>query len=43
VTTNTITDNGGYGLCKHPFDGYTMQLAVSGNVFGGNELGDSEW
>jgi len=43
VTTNTITDNGGYGLCKHPFDGYTMQLTVAGNVFGGNELGDSEW
>ncbi len=43
VTTNTITDNGGYGLCKHPFDGYTMQLTVSGNVFARNELGDSEW
>jgi hypothetical protein len=43
VTSNTITDNGGYGLCKHPFDGYNMQLTVSGNVFARNELGDSEW
>ena len=30
VTANQIVDNGGYGLCKHPFDGYTMQLTVSG-------------
>jgi hypothetical protein len=43
VTANTVTDNGGWGLCKHPFDGYTMQLTVSGNVFARNELGDSEW
>jgi hypothetical protein len=43
VTSNTITDNGGYGLCKHPFDGYRMQLTLAGNVFAGNELGDSEW
>jgi hypothetical protein len=43
VTSNTITNNGGYGLCKHPFDGYQMQLTLSGNVFSGNELGDSEW
>jgi hypothetical protein len=43
VTSNTITDNGGYGLCKHPFDGYTMQLTVTANVFAGNQYGDSEW
>jgi hypothetical protein len=43
VTSNTITNNGGYGLCKHPFDSYQMQLTLSGNVFAGNELGDSEW
>jgi hypothetical protein len=43
VTSNTITDNGGYGLCKHPFDGYQMQLALAGNVFARNELGDSQW
>ena len=22
VTENTVDDNGGFGLCKHPFDGY---------------------
>ena len=33
VTANTITDNGGWGLCKHPFDSYNMQLTVSANVF----------
>jgi hypothetical protein len=43
VTANQIVDNGGWGLCKHPFDGYTMQTTVFGNVFAGNELGDSEW
>jgi hypothetical protein len=43
VTANTVTDNGGYGFCKHPFDGYTLQLTISGNVFARNELGDSEW
>jgi hypothetical protein len=43
VTANQIVDNGGWGLCKHPFDGYTMQTTVFGNVFARNELGDSEW
>jgi hypothetical protein len=43
VTANQIVDNGGYGLCKHPFDGYTMQLTLAANVFARNELGDSEW
>jgi hypothetical protein len=43
VTANQIVDNGGYGLCKHPFDGYTMQLTLSANVFARNEFGDSEW
>ena len=43
VTNNTVDDNGGFGFCKHPFDGYNLQLTVSGNVFSGNELGDSEW
>jgi Right handed beta helix region len=43
VTANEIVDNGGWGLCKHPFDGYTMQATVFGNVFARNELGDSEW
>jgi hypothetical protein len=43
VTNNTVTNNGGYGFCKHPFDGYNLLLTVLGNVFSGNELGDSEW
>jgi hypothetical protein len=43
VTANQVVDNGGWGLCKHPFDGYTMQTTVFGNVFARNELGDSEW
>jgi hypothetical protein len=43
VTANQIVDNGGWGLCKHPFDGFTMQTTVFGNVFARNELGDSEW
>jgi parallel beta helix pectate lyase-like protein len=43
VTANQIVDNGGWGLCKHPFDGFTMRLTMSANVFAGNELGDSQW
>jgi Right handed beta helix region len=43
VTNNTLDDNGGFGFCKHPFDGYNLQLTVFGNAFSGNELGDSEW
>jgi parallel beta helix pectate lyase-like protein len=43
VSSNQIVDNGGWGLCKHPFDGFTMQTTVFGNVFARNELGDSEW
>ena len=43
VTSNQIVDNGGWGLCKHPNDGYVMQVTLANNVFSGNELGDSEW
>jgi Right handed beta helix region len=43
VTANQIVDNGGWGLCKHPFDGFTMRTTLAANVFAGNELGDSQW
>ncbi len=43
VTANQIVDNGGFGLCKHPTDGFVMQVTVKKNVFARNELGDSEW
>jgi hypothetical protein len=43
VTSNQIVNNGGWGLCKHPFDGFTMRMTLSANVFAGNELGDSQW
>jgi len=43
VTSNQIVDNGGWGLCKHPFDGFTMRLTLAANVFAGNELGESQW
>ena len=42
VSGNTITYNGGYGLCKHPA-GYHMQITLGPNTIYGNESGNSQW
>ena len=43
VTNDTITNNDGYGLCKHPTLGFIEQVSTSGNTYSGNTLGASEW
>lgn len=43
VTNDTITNNNGYGLCKHPTLGFIEQVSASGNTYSGNTLGASEW
>jgi Right handed beta helix region len=42
VSGNTITYNGGYGLCKDPA-GYRMQITLGPNTIYGNESGNSQW
>lgn len=42
VSGNTITYNGGYGLCKAP-DGFQMQITLGQNTIYGNESGNSQW
>jgi parallel beta helix pectate lyase-like protein len=42
LTSNRISGNGGWGLCKHP-DGFVMRVTLSRNSIFGNELGDSQW
>jgi parallel beta helix pectate lyase-like protein len=42
VSGNTITYNGGYGLCKDPA-GYRMLITLGPNVIYGNESGNSQW
>ncbi len=42
LVSNTISGNGGWGLCSHP-DGFAMRITLTRNTIFGNELGDSQW
>lgn len=42
VTSNKITKNGGWGLCRHP-EGFNMKISLSKNKIKDNTAGDSQW